>query len=137
MADLDDLLACIDDPEDDSTRAYEIVDDLVSSGDHALIPPLTAQLDRFLDEGHFYGRDVIADVLAGLAGVDALPLLIRASARDLGDDQDTLHSTIMELIHETSTQARPVVDALRGDPDDRVRGVARWASEYLGEIRCA
>ena len=135
VATLDDLIACIDDPEDDSTRAYQIVDELVASGDQALIPLLKAQLDSYLDEEHFYGRDVIADVLAGLAGINALPLLVRAAARDLGDDQDTLHATITDLIHVTPADAGPVIDTLFADPDAAVRKVAASVPGYWNELQ--
>jgi hypothetical protein len=49
VATLDELIDCIDDPEDDSTRAHQIVDQLVAAGDLSLIPALTSQLDRFLE----------------------------------------------------------------------------------------
>jgi hypothetical protein len=133
VATIAELIICIDDPEDDSTRAYQMVDELVASGDQALIPVLAAHLDQFLNEENFYGRDVIADILAGLAGLDALPRLIRASARDLGDDQDSLQATITDLIYVASGRARPVIDALLSDPDPAVREAAMWASEFLDE----
>lgn len=135
MATLDELTSCVDDPDDDSTRAYLLVDQLVADGDRSLIPALTAQLNLYLDEEHFYGRDVIADVLAGLAGVDALPVLVRASARDLGDDQDTLHATITDLVFTTAAEARPFLNELLEDQDAEVRKAAAWASEYLDELQ--
>ena len=63
---------------------------LSACGDLSLVPGLREALDRFLDDGNFYGRDLIASALAGIQGVAALPALLRASARELGDDQDSL-----------------------------------------------
>ncbi|GAA2102776.1 hypothetical protein GCM10009780_53410 [Actinomadura alba] len=128
---VNELLRCINDPDDDSTRAYEIVDEIVASGDGALVPHLTTELQKFLNEEDFYGRDVVADALAGLAGIEALPLLIAASARDLGDDQDTLQSTILELISTDNTRARAILENLSADNSPSVRKTAAWALEFL------
>jgi hypothetical protein len=123
MAKVDELLRYIDDPDDDSTLAYQVVDEIAASGDTSLLPRLTAELRRFLDTGDFYGRDVIADTLAGLGGIDVLPLLIEASARDLGDDQDTLQSTVLELMWTDKRRAGAILDELEteGRPDLRHR----------------
>ncbi|MFC3994253.1 HEAT repeat domain-containing protein [Actinoplanes siamensis] len=74
------------------------VDALAGSGDISLVPRLRQVLERFLDEENFYGRDLIAAVLAGIAGVEALPALLGAAARDLGDDQDGLQADIAGLL---------------------------------------
>jgi hypothetical protein len=58
---------------------------LTGSGGITLVPRLHEVLDRFLEEENFYGHDLIASVLAGVAGVAALPALLLAAARDLGD----------------------------------------------------
>ncbi|MBA9004505.1 HEAT repeat domain-containing protein [Thermomonospora cellulosilytica] len=131
MFTVNELVRCINDPDDDSTRAYEIVDEMVASGDKALVPHLATELQKFLNEGDFYGRDVIADALAGLAGIEALPLLIAASARDLGDDQDTLQSTILELISVDEARARALLENLSADDSPSVRETAAWALEFL------
>lgn len=133
MATLAQLVATVDDPEDDSTEAYELVAELVAAGDRTLLPALTAQLDAYLDEGHFYGRDVIADVLAGLFGAEALPLLVRASSRDLGDDQDGLATTIIDVVETDRERARAELTRLAGDPDPRVRATTQQLLTYLAE----
>lgn len=131
MSIVNELLRCINDPEDDSTRAYEIVDEIVAGGDRALVPRLTAELQKFLDAEDFYGRDVVADVLAGLVGIEALPLLIAASARDLGDDQDLLQSTIIELISMDNARARAILEKFSASELLSVRNTAAWALEFL------
>ncbi|MER6592623.1 hypothetical protein ABT214_12370 [Micromonospora purpureochromogenes] len=131
MATMAELLHCIDDPDDDSTLAYQLVDEITASGDKALIPLLAAELDSVLNTGHFYGRDVIADILAGLGGIDVLPLLIAASARNLGDDQDGLQSTILELMSTNKQQVRIVLDELRAGGPPEIQHRVTWAYELL------
>jgi hypothetical protein len=58
---------------------------LTGSGGITLVPRLHEALDRFLEEENLYGHDLIASVLAGVAGVAALPALLLAAARNLGD----------------------------------------------------
>jgi hypothetical protein len=85
--------------EDDYGDIAPTITALAACGDTALVPRLHEALDRFLDQENFYGRDLIASVLAGIQRAAALPVLLRASARDLGDDQDGLHTEIIELLH--------------------------------------
>ena len=85
------------------------VDALSGSGDVSLVPRLRAALDRFLGEENFYGRDLIAGMLAGIEGVAALPALLLASARDLGDDQDGLQSEIACLLDADPVASRRIV----------------------------
>jgi hypothetical protein len=133
--DVDDLLALIDDPDDDSTRAYEVVAELVASGDQSLVPRLRDELERFLDSKHFYGRDVIADVIAGLEGAEALPLLLAASARDLGDDQDSLQSTIVEAMWMDKDRAGEILADLRNSADHRMAAIAVRTGKTLEWLR--
>ncbi|MFI6763119.1 hypothetical protein ACIBF5_28715 [Micromonospora sp. NPDC050417] len=132
MSTLDELIDCIDDPEDDGTQTYQIVDKLVAAGDLSLIPALTSQLGRFLDDGNFYGRDVIADVLAGLAASKRSRCWSAPRPRDLGDDQDSLGATIVDLVEMARADAHPVLDALLADEDDAVGRIATELRNYLG-----
>jgi HEAT repeat protein len=94
---------------------------LAASRASSLLPRLHEALDRFLDEENFYGRDLIAEVLAGIAGTAALPALLLAAARDLGDDQDGLRAEITEVLHaDPAAGRRAVLDLVRnGRPGQR------------------
>jgi HEAT repeat protein len=106
-------------------------DAVADSGNAALIALLEEQLSRFLDRREPYGRDVIGEALARLAGVDALPVLLRAAARDLGDDQDSFNSTIWNIFDDHPEQSRPPVLALVDSDDPRLRAVGVWALDFL------
>ena len=123
--------AALDHPDDDSTLAYQVVDEIVAEGDESLVPRLASELSTFLDTDHFYGRDVVADTLAGLGGIDVLPLLIEASARDLGDDQDGLQSTILELMSTDKPQARASLDELRANGRPEIQDRVTMGFELL------
>jgi HEAT repeat protein len=110
---------------------------LTGCGDRTLAPELAAALHRYLDERNFYGRDLIAGVLAGVLGIEALPELLRASARDLGDDQDSLHAEIIDLLQSDPAGARPVVRALAADPDAGLRRIGLWALGFVTEAQDA
>ncbi|GGO14247.1 HEAT repeat domain-containing protein [Micromonospora parathelypteridis] len=121
--------------EDDYDDIAPTVAALTASGDTALVPRLQEVLDRFLDEGNFYGRDLIAGVLAGIEGVAALPLLLRASARDLGDDQDSLQAEIIELLHTERATSRRVVRNLATGDTPELRRVGLWALGFVVEAQ--
>jgi HEAT repeat protein len=102
------------DPAGDYDDIASTVDALAASGDSSLLPRLHEALDRFLDEQNFFGRDLVAGVLAGVAGTAALPALLLAAARDLGDDQDSLRAEIADLLgHDPVAGRRAVLDLIR------------------------
>lgn len=119
--------------EDDYLDIAPTVEALASSGEVTLVPDLAAALDRFLDEENFYGRDLIAAVLAGIQGTAALPVLLRASARDLGDDQDSLQTEIVELLHADPASCRPTVLAFVASDEAALRRVGLWALGFVTE----
>lgn len=129
VATVEDLLSCIDDPDGDSTRALVLVREIGDSNDTTLMPRLQAELEHFVDQGHFYGRDIIAQAMAELAGVDALPALITASARDIGDDQDTLQAVILDLITIDPGRARSLLQQMAPAPA-ALRETLSWALEF-------
>lgn len=104
---------------------------LIDSADLGLVPELEGHLETFLAREDFYGRDVIGEVLAGIAGLDALPVLLRASARDLGDDQDTFQSLICELLERDPVRARPAVLDLVAADDAALRATGVWALDFI------
>lgn len=121
--------------EDDYDDIAPTVTTLAACGDTALVPRLQEVLDRFLDEENFYGRDLIAGVLAGIEGAAALPVLLRASAHDLGDDQDSLQTEIIELLHADRAASRCVVlDFATGDTPE-LRRVGLWALGFVVEAQ--
>ncbi|CCH19779.1 hypothetical protein MILUP08_44656 [Micromonospora lupini str. Lupac 08] len=121
--------------EDDYDDVAPTVTALTASGDTTLVPRLQEVLARFLDEGNFYGRDLIAGVLAGIEGVAALPVLLRASARDIGDDQDGLQAEIIDLLHADRAASRRVVrDFVTGDSPE-LRRVGLWALGFVVEAQ--
>jgi hypothetical protein len=108
---------------------------LVACGDITLVPRLHEALDRFLDEENFYGRDLIAGVLAGIQGVAALPALLRASARELGDDQDSLQTEIIDLLHADRAAARRAVLELATGDTVELRREGLWALGFVVEAQ--
>ncbi|MEV6601297.1 HEAT repeat domain-containing protein [Actinoplanes sp. NPDC051346] len=74
------------------------IDTLRSCGDTTLVPELHRLLERFLDEDDDFGRDVIATILAAIAGTAVLPTLLRAATREAHDDQENLYSEIASLL---------------------------------------
>lgn len=111
-------------------RIRELTAALVEQGDPALVPELERQLDDFVARGEDYGRDVIAEVLVGISGPDALPCLLRASAQ-AQDDQDTFRELLTELLRAHPHQARPTVHALLNSSNPREREVGVWALDPL------
>ncbi|MCO1594025.1 HEAT repeat domain-containing protein [Micromonospora sp. RHAY321] len=119
--------------EDDYEDIASTLAALSACGDATLLPLLRDALDRFLDDENFYGRDLIAGVLAGIEGVAALPVLLIASARDLGDDQDSLQTEIIELLRADRAASRRVVRELATNDAPELRRVALWALEFVVE----
>lgn len=113
------------------TRIRELVAALVAHGDQAMVPELQRHLTSFVERGEPYGRDVIGEVLAGIAGPDALPSLLWACAYDLGDDQETFRELTGGLLRAHPVPARRTVEALWQSTNPRERAVAVWALDAL------
>ncbi|MFC8719048.1 HEAT repeat domain-containing protein [Kitasatospora sp. NPDC057198] len=123
---LDRFLALVVDLDSDHEELAAATAELSGAGDVALVPPLEAALDRALDEGAFHARDLIGEVLAGIRGPAALPVLLRASARDLGDDQDSFSTLLVELARADPAAARETVRPLLAEPDAALRATGVW-----------
>ncbi|MFJ2081254.1 HEAT repeat domain-containing protein [Micromonospora chokoriensis] len=121
--------------EDDYDDIAPTVTALTACGDTALVPRLREVLDRFLDEGNFYGRDLIAGILADIEGMAALPVLLRASARDLGDDQDSLQAEIIELLHAARATGRRVARDFATSETPELRRVGLRALGFVIEAQ--
>jgi HEAT repeat protein len=121
------------DLEDDYDDIAPTIEALEASGDITLVGRLREALDTFLAEENFYGRDLIAGVLAGVAGPAALADLLRASARDLGDDQDGLQTHITEILHADRAGGRAVVGEFVAAGEPTLRRVGLWALGFVVE----
>ena len=75
---------------------------------------------------NFYGRDLIAGVLAGVAGIAALPVLLLAADRDLGDDQDGLQSEIAAVLDADPVAGRELILDQTGSDAPERRGHDRF-----------
>ncbi|MFI9114866.1 hypothetical protein [Streptomyces venezuelae] len=125
------LTEMLDDLDADVDETIDLADEIAASGDAALLPRLQAELDRALTERNAYARELLGGVLAAIGGADALPTLIRASAVDLGDDQDGLATEIVDLVQADPKAARGLLQPLTEDDDLSVANRADWALRFL------
>ncbi|MFD8211779.1 hypothetical protein ACFV2S_35980 [Streptomyces sp. NPDC059695] len=125
------LTEMLDDLDADVDETIDLADEIAASGDAGLLPRLQAELDRALSERNAYARELLGGVLAALGGPDALPTLIRASAVDLGDDQDGLAAEIVELVQADPKEARRLLQPMTEDEDLSVANRADWALRFL------
>ncbi|MFD8974942.1 MULTISPECIES: hypothetical protein [Streptomyces] len=125
------LTAMLDDLDADVDETIDLADEVAASGDAGLLPRLQAELDRALTERNAYARELLGGVLAAIGGPDALPTLIRASAVDLGDDQDGLAAEIVDLVQADPNAASRVLRPLTEDDDLSVANRAEWALRFV------
>ncbi|MFB7590966.1 hypothetical protein [Streptomyces sp. NPDC056169] len=125
------LTAMLDDLDADVDETIDLADEVAASGDAGLLPRLQAELDRALTERNAYARELLGGVLAAIGGPDALPTLIRASAVDLGDDQDGLAAEIVDLVQADPKTATRVLRPLTEDDDLDVANRAEWALRFV------
>ncbi|MDX2561607.1 hypothetical protein PV371_18335 [Streptomyces sp. TX20-6-3] len=125
------LTEMLDDLDADVDETIDLADEIAASGDAGLLPRLQEELDRALAERNAYARELLGGVLAAIGGPEALPTLIRASAVDLGDDQDGLATEIVDLVQADPTAARGLLQPLTEDDDLSVANRADWALRFL------
>ncbi|MEU4061636.1 hypothetical protein AB0F25_04240 [Streptomyces wedmorensis] len=125
------LTEMLDDLDADVDETIDLADEIAASGDAGLLPRLQSELDRALTERNAYARELLGGVLAAIGGPEALPTLVRASAVDLGDDQDGLAAEIVELVQADPKAARALLQPLTQDDDLSVAHRADWAMRFL------
>ncbi|MEU9852749.1 hypothetical protein [Streptomyces sp. NPDC047974] len=125
------LLAMLDDLDADVDATIDLADEIAAGGDRTLLPRLESELDRAVAERNGYARELLGGVLAALGGADTLPTLVRASAVDLGDDQDGLAAEIVDLVQADPKTAERVLRPLTDDDDLTVSNRADWALRFL------
>ncbi|MER5965737.1 hypothetical protein [Streptomyces sp. NPDC002057] len=125
------LIEMLDDLDADVDATIDLADEIAATGDRALLPRLTAELDRAIAERNAYARELLGGVVAGVGGTGTLPVLVRASAVDLGDDQDGLATEIVDLVQADPRTARGLLQPLTEDDDLSVAHRADWALRFL------
>ncbi|MEU2660847.1 hypothetical protein ABZ615_36725 [Streptomyces sp. NPDC007325] len=125
------LLAMLDDLDADVDATIDLADEIAAGGDRALLPRLESELDRAVAERNGYARELLGGLVAALGGPTTLPVLVRASAADLGDDQDGLATEIVDLVQADPKTAERVLRPLTEDDDLTIANRADWALRFL------
>ncbi|GAA2521198.1 HEAT repeat domain-containing protein [Winogradskya humida] len=111
---------------------WPAVRQLAMSGDRSLIPPVQAALERYLDEEDWYGRDLMVYILAGLRGVAAFPLLLRAFARPMrGNELDNFCAWLADIMETDPPACRPTVLSFIATGHRELRSAGLWALGYV------
>lgn len=118
-----------------SERIQALTRELAESGDASLIEPVELELGRCTDSTDANCRDHLADILVAISKTAALPALLRASAADLGDDQDSLHGTLASLLEQNFQTSRTEVLKVLGSAGEDValQAAALWALGFVLE----
>jgi HEAT repeat protein len=103
---------------------WPLIQELAATGDRSLVPEVRAALDRFVAEGRWSARDQMAYLYAKLAGVEALPVLLRLMAAD--DDSDWLRTAISVVVQLDRPGSHDLALPLVDDSDPRLRQAALW-----------
>ncbi|WMX44143.1 hypothetical protein [Streptomyces roseicoloratus] len=125
------LIEMLDDLEADVDETIDLADEIAASGDRGLLPRLEAELDRAVADRNSYARELLGGVIAALGGPDRLPVLVRASAVDLGDDQDGLAAEIVDLVQADPKTAQRLLGPMTDDDDLTVANRADWALRFV------
>ncbi|MFF5452126.1 hypothetical protein ACFY40_12910 [Streptomyces sp. NPDC012950] len=125
------LLAMLDDLDADVDATIDLADEIAATGGPELLPRLEAALGRAVEDRNGYARELLGGVVAGVGGTGSLPVLVRASAVDLGDDQDGLAAEIVDLVQADPKKAEGLLRSLTEDDDLAVAHRADWALRFL------
>ncbi|MFF6773170.1 hypothetical protein ACFY8W_06345 [Streptomyces sp. NPDC012637] len=125
------LIEMLDDLEADVDETIDLADEIAATGDRDLLPRLEAELDRAVADRNSYARELLGGVVAALGGTERLPVLVRASAVDLGDDQDGLAAEIVDLVQADPNTAQRLLRPLTEDDDLSVANRADWALRFV------
>ncbi|MCF2534064.1 hypothetical protein [Yinghuangia soli] len=128
---LDALARELSDLELEFDDLVDLVERLETAWEPALRPLLEQHLAAAVDAGNWYARDELAAVLAHVTGPDCLPLVLRAWSRDLGDDKDSLTTTVLELACEEPDIARSTIIPWLGHDDAALRETAAWLLGFV------
>ncbi|MFE5633999.1 HEAT repeat domain-containing protein [Streptomyces sp. NPDC056543] len=121
------------DPDRDLDGLAAIEAEFVTARRRELIPSIEAYLAAVVEAGDWYARHVLARILAKTASRTSLASLLRAYSRDLGDDQNSLSTTLYVLAREDPAAAREILlpYAVSGDGD--LGRAAIWLLGFVPE----
>lgn len=110
---------------------WPLVRELAVSGDHSAAVSVQAALERYARERNWYGRDLMAHVLAGLCGAEVFPLLLRVFAGALRSEHDgdgkQLGMALSAVMRADRTGCRAVILPVLAGDDHDLREAALWA----------
>ncbi|MFE1949312.1 HEAT repeat domain-containing protein [Streptomyces sp. NPDC059524] len=128
---LDELAAGLADPERDLDDLARVEEELMAARERMLIPYLERHLESAVESGDWYARHVFARILAETAGATSLDSLLRAYSRDLGDDQDSLSTTLHVLARQDAAAARDILLPYAVGDDADLRRAAIWLLGFV------
>ncbi|MGE7390316.1 HEAT repeat domain-containing protein [Streptomyces sp. NPDC004126] len=128
---LDELAAGLTDPDCDLDELADIEEELIAARRRELVPHLEQHLAAAVKAGNWYARHVLARILAETAGRTSLAALLRAYSRDLGDDQDSLSTTLHVLAQEDPASAREILLPYAVGNDEDLRRAALWLLGFV------
>ncbi|GAA3259148.1 HEAT repeat domain-containing protein [Dactylosporangium siamense] len=105
---------------------------LAGSGDRTLVPRVQAGLERALDGEDYFGVEVLGEILAGILGPRAFPLLLRAIARPMRADWNGLSATLAGLMDEDPVGCRATAVSFAAGRHTDLRRAGLWALGYVG-----
>ncbi|MER7000364.1 HEAT repeat domain-containing protein [Streptomyces sp. NPDC000410] len=112
-------------------RFERLVEQLRTPAAAFLRPELEQRLARYVDADDSLARDLLAHILAGACGEEALPALLRAMVSDRNDDGDTLQLDVLDLLDAwPETSLRLVLDHVASD-DPGTRLVGLWGLSVI------
>ncbi|MFC8368322.1 HEAT repeat domain-containing protein [Streptomyces sp. NPDC057239] len=123
-------------------RLERLVEQLRTPAAAFLRSELEQRLTRHVDADDSLARDLVARILAGACGEEALPALLLAMASDRNDDGDTLQLDVLALFDAwPETSLKLVLDCVASN-DTGMRLVGFWGlsiidfggTEYFGLI---
>ncbi len=102
------------------------------------VPAWITRLKEILIDGEdFYVREAVADPVARLMGISALPVLL--DAKKIGEaehhDNDSLVAIICDLVEEFPVEAFNVLAGLAKSDDPADRENAAWLFDFVREDR--
>lgn len=116
---------------------WPLVRELAASGDRSAASSVQAALERYARERNWYGRDLMAHVLAGLSGAEVFPLFLRVLAGALrgedDDDGERLGRALGAVMRADRAGCRAVILPVLASDDPDLRRAALWALGYVFE----